>query len=121
MKDHAPAVKAAAALQVPEEADACERLREKLIESSLCVNCKHLGDCIYPTKAAAPIIECEMYECGPPASPRLTVVKAKQHSSDQSPGLSEDEALGLCVNCANLPHCRLPKNPGGVWHCEEYE
>jgi hypothetical protein len=121
MKDHAHAVKAAAATQLPEEPDASERLREKLIESSLCVNCKHLGDCIYPAKAAAAILECELYECGPAASPRLIVVKAKQHSSDESPGLSEDEALGLCANCESLPHCRLPKNPGGVWHCEEYE
>ena len=107
--------------QAPEEPDESEKLREKFIESSLCINCKHLGDCIYPQKAARPILECEIYECGPPARPRLIVVKTKQHFSDESLGLSEDEALGLCVTCANLPHCRLPKNPGGVWHCEEYE
>lgn len=121
MKDHFHGVKTAAVPQVPEETDASEQLREKLIESSLCVNCKHVGDCIYPLKAAAPILECELYECGPPARPRLIVVKARQRLSEESPGLSEDEALGLCVNCANLPHCKLPKNPGGVWHCEEYE
>jgi len=121
MQDHAHGVTAAALPQAPEEPDASERLREKLIESSLCVNCKHLGDCIYPTKAAASILECEMYECGPAAGPRLIVVKAKPHCADESSGLSADEALGLCVNCANLAHCRLPKNPGGVWHCEEYE
>ena len=121
MKDHAQAVKAAAAPQASEERDASEQMWEKLIKSSICANCKHLGGCMYPANAAAPILECEMYECGPAASPRLMVVKTKQHSSDQSAGLSEDEALGLCVNCANLPRCRLPKNPGGVWHCEEYE
>ena len=121
MEDHFHALKAAALPQAPEEPDESERLREKLIESSLCINCKHLGDCIYPMKAAAPILECEMYECGPPARPKLTVVKTKQLTSAESPELSEDETLGLCVNCANLPRCHLPKNPGGVWHCEEYE
>jgi hypothetical protein len=30
------------------------------------------------------------------------------------------EAKGICSNCLNFKDCRLPKNPAGVWHCEEY-
>jgi hypothetical protein len=30
------------------------------------------------------------------------------------------EARGICSNCLNFKNCRLPKNPAGVWHCEEY-
>jgi hypothetical protein len=28
---------------------------------------------------------------------------------------------GLCVNCDRREGCTLPRPPGGVWHCEEYE
>ena len=31
------------------------------------------------------------------------------------------EVKGLCVNCAHLETCRLPRPAQGVWHCEEYE
>ncbi len=36
------------------------------------------------------------------------------------PDENEKEFKGLCVNCANRHTCLLPKNEGGVWHCEEY-
>lgn len=30
------------------------------------------------------------------------------------------EPKGICSNCSNFKGCQLPKNPAGVWHCEEY-
>jgi hypothetical protein len=30
------------------------------------------------------------------------------------------QAKGICSNCLNFKHCQLPKDPAGVWHCEEY-
>jgi hypothetical protein len=34
---------------------------------------------------------------------------------------TETEPLaGLCVNCEHRAGCTLPRDPGGVWHCEEY-
>ncbi len=121
MAENPRATNVAVAPPAPDVPDEMEQSRRKLIETSLCCNCKHLGECVYPLKAAAPIIECEMYVCGPPATPLLIVVKTRQGLSQGSPPPGADEASGLCANCDNLPHCRLPKHPGGVWHCEEYE
>jgi len=49
------------------------------------------------------------------------LITDRQGPDSESSGAHEDPPLGLCINCENLPHCRLPKHPGGVWHCEEYK
>jgi hypothetical protein len=80
---------------------------------------KHQDDCVYLLKASSPIIECELHECGLSSKPRLAVVK-KQAPTDIAEKFPAGEPLGLCINCANLRDCMLPKHEGGVWHCEEY-
>ena len=92
---------------------------QRLIAASLCANCKHQSDCVYLLKASSPIVECELHECGLSSKPRLVVVKM-QTSSDAAQPFAADEPLGLCINCANLQVCMLPKHEGGIWHCEEY-
>ena len=92
---------------------------EWLMAASLCANCKHQSDCVYLLKAASPIIECELHECGLSSKPQLVVAK-KQVPSDTAEQLAADEPLGLCINCANLQVCMLPKHEGGNWYCEEY-
>lgn len=98
--------------------EAAQRM-ERLIAASLCANCKHQDDCVYLLKASSPIIECELHECGLSSKPRLAVVK-KQAPTDIAEKFPAGESLGLCINCANLRDCMLPKHEGGVWHCEEY-
>ena len=55
--------------------------------------------------------------------------ESQEHGSERPPSewprrkslkKHESEFKGLCVNCANRHICLLPKNEGGVWHCEEY-
>jgi hypothetical protein len=102
-----------------EEDDRIRMQMEQRILESLCSNCKHQGDCAFLPKACSPIIECELYECGPSEKPRLTVVRKNCASVEVLPE-SDQPLLGLCINCENLRGCNLPKPAGGVWMCEEY-
>ncbi len=92
---------------------------ERLMAASLCANCKHQSECMYLLKASSPVIECELHECGLSSKRRSAELK-NQVPSDTAEQLAADGPLGLCINCANLRVCRLPKHEGGVWHCEEY-
>lgn len=92
---------------------------EQLIEAGLCSNCRHLSDCVMLLKTATPVIQCEMFECGPSLRPRLSLVNPP--ASGAGAARAEEEGLlGLCTNCDHLNACRLPKPLGGVWQCEEY-
>jgi hypothetical protein len=94
---------------------------EQLIAAGLCSNCRHLGDCGILPKTAAPILQCEMYECGSSLRPRLSLARPPKPADDEAKGEpADEELLGLCANCDHLRVCRLPKPPGGVWQCEEY-
>jgi hypothetical protein len=104
--------------QLRKDRDESAQRAARQIAASLCANCKHQSDCVYLFKASGPIIECELHECGLSAKPRLVVVK-KQLTPDMAEEPAADEPLGLCINCTNLPTCKLPKHEGGVWHCEE--
>ena len=119
--NHPQAAKALVPKPEAKESEGVDEARQKLIETSLCVNCTHLWECVFPIKAASPIFECELHECGPSVTPRLILLKTEKHGCEASAVPGGKEPLGLCANCDNLAHCRLPKNPGGVWHCEEYE
>ena len=92
---------------------------EQLINASLCANCRHQSDCGFLPRASAPILECELYECGPAGKPRLMVVK-KADSPLALPREEPEALLGLCMNCEHQGDCNLPKPAGGVWMCEEY-
>jgi hypothetical protein len=102
-----------------EEEDRDRMLMEQLIQGSLCSNCRHQGDCGFLQKACAPILECELYECGLSEKPRLMVVRKTGAPAEAQPEI-DDALLGLCINCENLRGCNLPKPAAGVWMCEEY-
>ena len=105
--------------RVEEDHDRIRMQMEQVIQKSLCSNCRHQGDCAFLPKACAPILDCELYECGLSEKPRLTVVKKACVPIEEQ--LERDDALlGLCINCENLRGCRLPRSAGGVWECEEY-
>lgn len=121
MTNHSQVSRAVTSRQETEQSEGVDQARKKLIEASLCANCRHLWECVFPMKATDPIFECELHECGASVTPRLILLKTKKDSREESEGAGDNEPLGLCTNCENLPDCHLPKNPGGVWHCEEYE
>ena len=105
--------------KVEESHNETEALMEKLLDASLCSNCRNQSDCVFFMKAGEPIIECEMYECGSSSRPRLSVVK-RNLAATAAELPEEDNLMGLCVNCDNLKVCQLPKPQSGVWNCEEY-
>ena len=119
MADRNYKIKYEAVSHAEKNPDESAQQMERLIAASLCANCKHQNDCVYLLKASSPIIECELHECGLSSKPRLVVVK-NQAPSELAESFAGDGPLGLCINCANLRVCMLPKHEGGVWHCEEY-
>ncbi|MCU0559181.1 MAG: hypothetical protein MUD16_03200 [Desulfobacterales bacterium] len=98
-------------------AEAMARM-ERLIHAGLCSNCRHAGDCAALMRAAVPIAQCEMHECGLSARPRLSLVK--QRAAAEPEACDQEPLLGLCENCDHVRACRLPKPLSGVWQCEEY-
>jgi len=105
--------------KVEESHDEAGALMEKLLDASLCANCRDQSDCVYFMKAGEPIIECEMYECGSSSKPWLSLVKGKLAAAVDALA-EEDNPMGLCANCDNLKVCQMPKPQSGVWNCEEY-
>jgi hypothetical protein len=92
---------------------------EKLLDASLCSNCRNQSDCVFFMKADEPVIACEMYECGFSSKSRLSLVKGKLAAAVDALA-EEDYPMGLCANCDNLKVCQMPKPQSGVWNCEEY-
>lgn len=107
------------AFQSTEADDEAMARLERMIEAGLCSNCRHLSDCAILLKTATPILQCELFECGPSPRPRLSLVKLPALEAGEA-GVDEEGLLGLCANCDHLKACRLPKPLGGVWQCEEY-
>ncbi len=70
----------------------------------LCNTCVHRTGCLFRQRSERVVIQCEQFEAWP-----LDVAARNL------------PARGLCLNCAKAAVCHLPKEPSGVWHCEEYE
>ncbi|HPQ71899.1 MAG TPA: hypothetical protein PKW95_22440 [bacterium] len=83
--------------------------------SGLCMNCDHLQDCMYLAEAVHPVTFCEMHESHSHSESSSSI--AESASADPK---SEEQVLGLCVNCDNRDTCTLPARKDGAWHCEEY-
>jgi hypothetical protein len=73
-----------------------------------CNACLFFTDCAYRLKSEKFILQCEAF------------VDVADDTAWKQPSVIA-ELKGLCTNCSRLPHCKLPKSPTGVWHCEEYE
>jgi hypothetical protein len=85
----------------------------------LCSTCNRQPNCIRCPEPGVTLRECEEYvglspphgstpHEQPPPIPRMT-----------PPG--EFTFLGLCANCERRHDCGRARQPGGVWHCEEYQ
>ena len=88
----------------------------------LCCTCKNCETCMYLQKADRPILQCEEFtpfESRPfKAIPKREGLPTKEQVIAR---MDEDPSLkGLCVNCDRRFDCKFCKQPGGVWHCEEY-
>ncbi len=88
------------------------------IHLGLCATCNHSLSCTFRRSVESPVLYCEEFDCSSPSVPQvphLTAVPAPEPRENSSSGL-----LGLCSNCEGRDSCTLPKDEGGVWHCEEY-
>lgn len=88
------------------------------IHLGLCSTCNHSLACTFRRSVESPVLYCEEFDCSSPCTPQishLTAVSAPDPHANSTAGL-----LGLCSNCQVQGTCTLPKDEGGVWHCEEY-
>lgn len=76
--------------------------------NGLCVSCVHFNDCVYRKNSNKIVIQCEVFE-------------SVQEAIDENSITNNMPLKGLCLNCSKSHYCQLPKEPSGVWHCEEYQ
>jgi len=89
-----------------------ELLKEGL--PGLCETCIHRQGCVYRLRSDKMVLQCELFE-GEKTKHQATAPQMGEHKE-----LNVSPHKGLCGNCFNAPHCRLPKAKSGIWHCEEY-
>jgi len=97
----------------------------KQAPSGLCATCVQAADCSYRARNDEAVWYCEefMDSAAAPASAsaELTVAGRGAVGADDTEVVELERGAGLCVNCRHNKTCLLPRNAGGVWHCEEYE
>jgi hypothetical protein len=82
--------------------------------ASICQTCKNDETCVLHSSTLRPTFFCEQFDDS-------SVSREDRRSGIAStPQKNVDSAMGLCCNCGNTNSCKLPKVPGGIWHCEEY-
>ncbi len=91
----------------------------------ICYTCNVAPNCVQRERSGdRPIWFCENFdnEVSPGTSYEETGFYHRPGESPKLPGVDEvTEFKGLCVNCDNRKLCRHAKQPGGIWHCEEYQ
>ena len=97
-------------------------VNETFETQGLCSTCKNCETCMYIKTACRPVLQCEEFE---PFESRPFVPLINEPLMNREQVIADmDENMdlkGLCVNCEKRYDCKFPKQPGGVWHCEEYE
>lgn len=76
--------------------------------TGLCRTCDHFENCVFRKKEKRIVVYCEMFSSD------------RDNADVNALADRKNVNLGLCSNCDNVSHCKLPRNAGGVWHCEEY-
>jgi hypothetical protein len=83
----------------------------------LCSNCGARDECVLSRTNKGPVNFCEEYWTTNSKADLDKPIKKK----DETKPPVQHQTAGLCINCLNRDDCRLSKNKGGVWYCEEYE
>lgn len=80
---------------------------------SLCMNCRHRGECQFEQQAVRPILHCEAHEAmGAAVIPVGVRVRVARTATAPA---------GLCTACDHSAHCSLRSREGLVLHCDHYE
>jgi hypothetical protein len=91
-------------------------MQQSLELKGICGVCALLHDCERARDLKAPLMTCEKLE----PNPGLVSEMVNFFLESTNPYSGSGNRLGLCSNCDHRVDCTLPKNEGGVWHCEEY-
>ena len=90
---------------------------ENKTAEGLCVNCGSQDECGLSRPDNGPVEFCEEHWT---MGLKTDINETNKSMTEGKPPIP-NQAAGLCLNCLNRLDCRLPKNEGGVWYCEEYE
>jgi hypothetical protein len=98
---------------------------EENVYGGICLACKNSGNCTYPRKPKAHIVQCEDFTGYDLETTKKNYGKVlamndfrgkSSHKEKISAGVK-----GLCRYCSNRTLCTLPKKEGGNWSCDEYQ
>jgi len=88
----------------------------------LCATCNSREICIARHGFIGPVLQCEEFDDSMYGDTQMQGIIAGRKTNENKVENSEpDISMGLCCTCENRSFCILSKQPGGVWHCEEYK
>ena len=90
----------------------------------LCSTCENAGFCVYRSMRGGDAQFCELYtraRSADSANPDDGTDRTADAARPPESGPGNGRVRGLCVNCLHRGSCALPKPPGGIWHCDDYE
>ena len=87
----------------------------------LCSTCNNASTCAYRQRRGFDAICCELFDASGPNGHAAGVSTANLAMMAEASAADETQLWGLCVNCAHRHDCRMLRDKGAVWHCEEYE
>jgi len=95
--------------------------KDKIESVGLCATCEKARDCDQRSRRNSSAQYCEDYTPIHPEIGPVSTAPGAQPPITSEPNGHNGVVLGLCANCLHGANCTLPKPPGGVWRCEEYE
>ncbi len=89
--------------------------RARMTTSGLCSTCVNDSFCTFPRMMEVPVMQCLEFQ-GEAGRDGTRV----HHASSPRESEPVSREPGLCFWCESRQSCTFPKNPGGVWSCEEF-
>lgn len=93
--------------------------RARMVSIGLCGTCSNYPLCTFPRKPDVPVMNCLEFE-GETLDEDQRASKASPRPPRNDPDPPAHEP-GLCFWCENKLTCAFPRQPGGVWSCEEFQ
>ena len=88
--------------------------------NDICITCNFGPTCVRRKRHGKPVLFCEEFDdYQAPVIDKSPLVSEWGKKSEAEKNILNG-IKGLCANCECLTFCSVPKNGGGIWHCEEY-
>jgi hypothetical protein len=88
----------------------------RVTHQGICQNCVHVGQCVQLQKSTSPVWFCDNFDCTETSECQTVNVILPP----KKVVVNQEKFQGLCSNCDQRSYCINARQPGGVWHCEEY-